>query len=403
MITRRFLLQSAGVAAAYSAQGFCAARAENAPGVTDTEIKIGQTMPYSGPVSAFGIIGRTELAYFKMINEQGGVNGRKLNLISVDDAYSPPKTVEQTRRLVEQEQVAFIFGTVGTAPNTAISTYLNENKIPQLFIASGVSKFADPQRLPWTITFDPNRRSEGRLFAKQIAMTRSEAKIGVLYQNDDLGRDYLAGVRDGLGADHTTMLAKAASYEVSDPTVDSQIITLQGAGVDSLIIAATPKAAALAIRKVYDLGWAPERYLATIASSITAVLKPAGIEKSKGVITNLWAKDPTDPRWKDDPDCREWATFVARYMTPVDLAELNASYGYKVASLMTYVLKRCGDDLSRENIMRQATHIKEYVSPLALPGAKINTSPDDYRVNRQFQLARFNGVNWETFGELLTD
>ena len=232
MITRRFLFQSAVAAAAYSAQGFRAAQADHAPGVTDTEIKIGQTMPYSGPVSAFGVIGRTELAYFKMINEQGGVNGRKINLVSVDDAYSPPKTVEQTRRLIEQEQVAFIFGTIGTAPNTAISTYLNDNKIPQLFIASGVSKFADPQRFPWTITFDPMRRSEGRLFAKHIVSAAPDAKIGVLYQNDDLGHDYLAGVTDGLGADHATMLVKEASYELADPTVDSQIITLQGAGVE---------------------------------------------------------------------------------------------------------------------------------------------------------------------------
>jgi branched-chain amino acid transport system substrate-binding protein len=403
MITRRFLLQSAAAAAAYSAQGVRVARAENAPGVTETEIKIGQTMPYSGPVSAYGVIGRTELAYFKMINDQGGINGRKITLISLDDGYSPPKTVEQTRRLVEQEQVAFIFGTVGTAPNTAICAYLNENKIPQLFIASGVSKFADPQRLPWTITFDPIRRSEGRLFAKYIVTTTPDAKIGVLYQNDDLGRDYLAGVRDGLGADHAAMLAKAVSYEVSDPTVDSQIIALQGAGVDSLIIAATPKAAAQAIRKSYDLGWAAERYLVTIASSITAVLKPAGLEKSKGVITTLLGKDPTDPRWEDDPDYKGWAAFVTRYMTPAELTELFAAYGYGVATLMTYVLKRCGDDLSRENIMRQATTIKDYVGPFALPGAKINTSPDDYRVNRRFQLARFTGANWEPFGELLTD
>jgi branched-chain amino acid transport system substrate-binding protein len=402
MITRRFLLHSAAAAVAYSAQGFRVARAENAAGVTDTEIKIGQTMPYSGPASAYGVIGRTELAYFKMINEQGGVNGRKINLISIDDGYSPPKTVEQTRRLVEQEQVAFIFGTVWTAPNTAISTYLNEHKIPQLFIASGVSKFADPQRLPWTITFDPNRRSEGRLFAEHIVRTMPNAKIGVLYQNDDLGRHYLAGVREGLGADHASMLAKVASYELSDPTVDSQIITLQCTGVDSLIIAATPKAAAQAIRKSYDLGWAPERYLATLVSSVKAVLKPAGIEKSKGVITIRWGRDPTDPRWKDDPDSKEWAAFVARYMTPPEL-DLDTAYGYQVAMLMTYVLKRCGDDLSRGNIMRQATNIKGYVAPFALPGTAINTSPDDYRINRQFQLARFNGERWEPFGDVVTD
>jgi len=263
--------------------------------------------------------------------------------------------------------------------------------------------FADPQHYPWTITYDPIRRSEGRLFAKYIVKTTPDAKIGVLYQNDDLGHDYLAGVREGLGADHATMLVKEVSYELSDPTVDSQVVTLQGAGVDSLIIAATPKAAAQAIRKAYDLGWAPERYLGSPASSITTVLKPAGIEKSKGVITNLWGKDPSDPRWKADPDYKEWAAFVANYMTPAELTEINATYGYKAASLMTYVLKKCGDNLSRENIMRQATNIKDYVGPMALPGAKINISPDDYRVNRQFQLARFNGVIWEWFGDVLTD
>ena len=279
-----------------------AARAANAPGVTATEIKIGQTMPYSGPASAFGTIGRTEVAYFHMVNDLGGINGRKVNLISLDDGYSATKTVEQTRRLIEQEQVAFIFGSVGTAPNAAIRSYLNENKIPQLFVASGFSMFADPHG------FNPSYRSEGRAFAKYIVSTKPDAKIAVLYQNDDLGKDYLNGVKDGLGTSHAAMLVKEASYEVSEPTVDSQVVSLQDSGANTLIVAANAKAAAQAIRKAYDLEWMPERYLGSTAASITSVPeKPAGSEKSKGVITNYWGKDPADPRWADDPAASEWA------------------------------------------------------------------------------------------------
>jgi branched-chain amino acid transport system substrate-binding protein len=313
MITRRFLLQSAAAAAAYSGQGFQAAHAENAPGITDTEIKIGQTMPYSGPASAYSVIGRTELAYFKMINEQGGVNGRKINLISLDDAYSPPKTVEQVRRLVEEERVAFLFQTVGTACNSAIRQYCNDNKVPQLFVPTGAAKFADPQHFPWTMGYPPNYQLEARIYAQHILKTKPDGKIGVLYQNYDYGKDFLIGLRDGLGADHAGMVIKEVSYETSEPTVESQIVTLQGSGADVFLIAATPKFAAQAIRKAYDIGWTPVRYLNNVSASIATVLKPAGLEKSKGAITAIYEKDATDARWKEDAGFKQFAAFIVKY------------------------------------------------------------------------------------------
>ena len=400
MITRRFLLQSAAAAAAYSAQGFGAARAENAPGVTDTEIKIGQTMPYSGPVSAYGVIGRTEAAYFKMINEQGGVNGRKINLISLDDAYSPPKTVEQVRRLVEQERVAFLFNTLGTPPNTAIRQYLNDNKIPQLFVATGAAKWNDSKHFPWTMGFQPNYQLEARIYAQHILKTKPDGKIGVLYQNDDYGKDYLIGLRDGLGADHAGMVIKEVSYETSEPTVESQIVTLQGSGADVFLIAATPKFAAQAIRKAYDIGWTPVRYLNNVSASIATVLKPAGLEKSKGAITAIYEKDATDARWKEDAGFKQFAAFIAKYMSPNDLIDLNAAYGFCAAPTLLQVLKQCGNDLSRDNVMRQAANLKDLELPMLLPGIKVNTSPDNFGPIRQEALATFNGESWEQFGGL---
>ena len=400
MITRRFLLQSAAAAAAYSAQGFGAARAENAPGVTDTEIKIGQTMPYSGPVSAYGVIGRTEAAYFKMINEQGGVNGRKINLISLDDAYSPPKTVEQVRRLVEEERVAFLFNTLGTPPNTAIRQYLNDNKIPQLFVATGAAKWNDPKHFPWTMGFQPNYQLEARIYAQHILKTKPDGKIGVLYQNDDYGKDYLIGLRDGLGADHAGMVIKEVSYETSEPTVESQIVTLQGSGADVFLIAATPKFAAQAIRKAYDIGWTPVRYLNNVSASIATVLKPAGLEKSKGAITAIYEKDATDARWKEDAGFKQFAAFIAKYMSPNDLIDLNVAYGFCAAPTLLQVLKQCGNDLSRDNVMRQAANLKDLELPMLLPGIKVNTSPDNFSPIRQEALATFNGESWEQFGGL---
>jgi branched-chain amino acid transport system substrate-binding protein len=335
-----------------------------------------------------------------MTNEMGGVNGRKLNLISLDDGLSPPKTVEQIRRLIELEQVAFIFGTLGTASNAAIRPYLNDNKVPQLFVASGDSMFGDPQHYPWTIGFYPNYRSEARNYARHILETKPDAKIAVLYQKPAFV-DYLAGLRDALGADHAAMLVKEVSYEFSEPTVDSQVITLQAAGADTLIIAATPKFAAQAIRKAYDIGWAPVRYLGYPSASIATVLKPAGLDKSKGLITAFFAKDPTDERWKDDAGYKQWAAFAAKYLTPVDLIDANAVDSFCAAATLVQVLKQCGDDLSRENIMRQAANIKDLELPMLLPGIKINTSPDRFYPIRQMQLAAFDGESWQLFGDLI--
>ena len=398
MLTRRSFLQS-GAAAAFAASA-SVAWAESAPGVTGAEIKIGQTMPYSGPASAYGAIGRTETAYFKMINEMGGVNGRRINLISLDDSYSPPKTVEQVRRLVEQEQVAFLFNTLGTPPNLAIRPYCNENKIPQLFVATGAATFSDPKHYFWTMGWQPNYQTEASIFAKHIMKTKPDAKIAALYQNDDFGKDYLVGLKQGLGADHAGMLIKEASYEVSEPTVDSQIVTLQGSGADVLLIAATPKFAAQAIRKTFDIGWTPARYMTDVSQSIAAVMKPAGPEKSKGVITAVYGKDPTDARWKDNAGFKAYSAFVEKYMSPKDLIDANVVYGFGAAATMIQVLKQCGADLSRENVMRQAANLKDLELPMLLPGIKINTSPDDYSPIRQEALATFNGQSWEQFGEL---
>jgi branched-chain amino acid transport system substrate-binding protein len=399
MINRRAFLQSSAAAAAFAASA-SPSRADNAPGVTDSEIKIGQTMPYSGPASAYGVIGRTEAAYFKMINEQGGVNGRKINLISLDDGYSPPKTVEQVRRLVEDEKVAFLFNTLGTPPNLAIRQYLNDNKVPQLFVATGAATFSDPQHFPWTMGYQPNYQTEAKIFGKHIIATKPDAKIAALYQNDGFGKDYLIGLKDGLGADHAGMVIKEASYETSEPTVDSQIVSLQGSGADVLLIAATPKFAAQAIRKTFDVGWTPVRYMTDVSQSIASVMKPAGLEKSKGVITAIYGKDPTDARWKDDAGFKEYEAFIGKYMTPHDLIDANAVYGFGAAATMIQVLKQCGNDLSRANVMKQAANLKGLELPMLLPGIKVNTSPDNFSPIRQEALASFNGESWEQFGGL---
>jgi branched-chain amino acid transport system substrate-binding protein len=400
MLTRRSFLQSSAAAAALAVSARSASA--DTPGVTDTEIKIGQTMPYSGPASAYGVIGRVDLAYFQMINDMGGINGRKINLISLDDGYSPPKTVEQTRRLVEQEHVAFIFNSLGTPPNAAIREYLNDNKVPQLFISTGAAMFSDPEHFPWTMGIIPNYQTEARIYAKHILATKPDAKIAVLYQNDSFGKDYLIGLKDGLGADHAGMVIEEASYEVSEPTVDSQIITMQGSGADLLLIAATPKFAAQAIRKAFDIGWAPVRYMSYVSQSIVAVMRPAGLEKSKGVISAAYLKDPTDARWKDDRGMKEWQAFCAKYLTQTDFLDGNAAAGFTYAATLVPVLEHCGTDLSRENIMKQATNLTDLELPLLLPGMKINTSPTNYSPIRQMQLATFNGESWQLFGELLT-
>jgi branched-chain amino acid transport system substrate-binding protein len=372
------------------------------PGVSDTEIKIGQTMPYSGPASAWGAIGKAEAAYFRYINDMGGVHGRKVNFISLDDGYSPPKTVEQTRNLIEREQVAFIFGTLGGVTNLATRQYLNENRIPQLFLAAAADIFADAH-FPWTMGFNPALVTEGHIYAKHIRSTKPDAKIGVLFQNDVLGKPFLKGIQEGLGPEHGDMIVKAASYEVSDPTVDSQVVAIQGAGADTLVIVSAPKPAAQAIRKAYDIGWMPQRYLFSGSASIPATFKPAGLDKSKGVVTAAYLKDPNDPRWKEDSGYKEFAAFVSKYMSPEQLTDPAVLYGYGAAMLMTHVLRQCSDDLSRENILRQATNIKDFELPVGLPGTRINTSPENYFPIRQMQLSTFNGESWEPFGDVVRD
>jgi branched-chain amino acid transport system substrate-binding protein len=401
MTNRRTFLQStAATAAAVLMSGVGRARAT--PGVTDTEIKIGQTMPYSGPLSAYGVEGRTEAAFFKMVNEQGGVNGRKINLISLDDGYSPPKTVEQVRRLVEQEGVAFFFNTLGTPTNLAIRQYLNDLKIPQLFVASGASVFSDPQHFPWTVGFNPNYQTEARVYGKHILGAKPNAKIALLYQNDGFGKDYLTGLKDGLGAGHAGMLIATASYETAEPSVDSQVVTLQGSGADLFVIVASPKFAAQAIRKSFDLAWDATRYITNVSASIATVLKPAGLDKSKGLIAADFVKDVFDPRFKDDAGVKQWTAFCDKYLSATEFADGNAAYAFGAAQTMTQVLKQCGADLSRENVLKQATNLKDLELPMLLPGIKLNTSPTNYSPIRQLQLAQFDGASWQLFGDLIS-
>ena len=371
-------------------------------GVTATEIKIGQTMPYSGPVSAFGALGRGEVAYFKMLNERGGINGRKVTLISLDDSYAPPKTVEQTRRLVESEEVALIFSSIGTAHNTAIAKYLQSKNIPQLFVGSGASKFADITQYPQaTLGVQGPFRYEARLYARHALGKNPNAKFAVLSQNDDFGRDYLLGLKDVLG-DKYDSLVTAATYEVQDPTIDSQIVKLKASGADVLVIAATPKFAAQSIRKVYEIGWRPLTFLSNVAVWINTVMEPAGVEAGVGILSTAYIKDPDDPAWKDDPGVRGWREFMIKYVPDADLHDTNYVNSYNSAMALEAVLKACGDDLSTENILRQAYAIKDLELPMLLPGIKVNTSPTDHVPVDQMQFMRFNGKSWERFGELQT-
>ncbi len=395
-----FSLASLAVLASATLAPAALAQKKYAPGVTDTEIKIGQTMPYSGPASAYGTIGKAEAAYFAMVNGQGGVDGRQINLISLDDGYSPPKAVEQVRRLVEQEGVAFIFQSLGTATNTAFRKYLNDRKIPQLFIASGASKWNDPKHFPWTMSWQPDYHTETVAYAKYILRTKPNAKISVLYQNDDAGKDYLQSLHDGLGDRFDDMVVLAASYEATDVTTGSQIVQLQASGADTLLDATSAKFAAQAIRQVYDIGWKPLHIMNYNSSSIAAVLNPAGLEKSVGLVTVGFLKDPNDPQWAEDVAVAEWRAWMAKYFPSGDPADANNVYGYLVAQTLIQVLEQCGDDLSRENIMRQAANLHDVSFPLLLPGIKINTSPTDYRPLEQLRLARFNGQNWQLFGDI---
>jgi branched-chain amino acid transport system substrate-binding protein len=371
------------------------------PGASDTEIKIGQTMPYSGPASAYGAIGRAEAAYFRKVNDEGGVNGRKIVFISLDDGYSPAKTVEMTRRLVEQDQVLLMFASLGTPTNTAVHSYMNANKVPQLFVATGASKWNDPQGHPWTMGLQPNYQTEAQIYARYILQTKPNAKIGVLYQNDDYGKDYLKGLKDGLGEKAAAMIVAEVSYEVTDATVDSQIMQLRGAGVDVFVDITTPKFAAQAIRRTYDAGWKPMHFLNNVSSSVGAVLAPAGLEKSAGLITGLYRKDPTDSRWDNDPAMIAWRTFMKTYNPEGGLTDDNNVAGYGTARTLVHVLKQCGDNLTRENVMKQAASLKDYDNGTSLPGIRANTSPTDYAPIKAMQLARFDGKTWVPFGDVL--
>ena len=371
------------------------------PGASDTEIKIGQTMPYSGPGSTYGTIGKTEMAYFTMMNDHGGVNGRKIRLISLDDGYSPPRTVEQIRKLVEEEGVLLTFQNLGTAHNTAIHKYMNAKKVPQLFVSTGASKWGDPEHFPWTMGLLPPYQNESRIYAKYLLKNKPDAKIAILYQNDDYGKDYLKGFKDGLGDNAAKMIVAEVTYEPTDPTIDSQIVSLQGSGADAFFDIAIPKFAAQAIRKAYDIGWKPLHIINNVSSSIASVLQPAGLEKSVGVISCQYLKDPTDPGWKDDKAIKDYVAFMKRYYPDGNPDDIINVYGYAAAQTLVQVLKQCGDDLTRENVMRQAANLKDLEVAGLLPGIRINTSPTDFYPIKQVRLMRFDGKRWVHFGEVL--
>jgi branched-chain amino acid transport system substrate-binding protein len=372
------------------------------PGASDTEIKIGNIMPYSGPASSYSVIGKTESAYFNKINAEGGVNGRKINFISYDDGYSPPKTVEQARKLVESDDVLLIFNSLGTPPNSAIQKYMNQKKVPQLFVATGATKWNDPKEFPWTMGFQPNYQSEAQIYAKYILKNVPNAKIAVLYQNDDYGKDYLKGLKDGLGSKAASMIVAVESYETTEPTIDSHIVNLKASGANVFFDVAIPKFAAQAIKESTGIEWKPVHFLNNVSSSISATIKPAGVQNSQGIISSAWLKDPTDPQWKDDTDIKAWNAFLDKYYPEANRSDANVIYGYAVAQAMVHVLQQCGDNLTRENIMKQAASLRDYTVAGLLPGIKINTSPSDFAPVSQMQLMRLKGDTWERFGNVIS-
>jgi branched-chain amino acid transport system substrate-binding protein len=400
-IHRRTLV-AAGAALAF-APSIVRADKKYDTGANDKEIKLGHTNPYSGPLSAYGVIGKAEAAYWKSVNDAGGINGRKINFITYDDGFQPPKTVEMVRKLVEDDQVFAIFQLLGTPTNTVVHKYLNQKKMPQLFVATGASKWGDPKNFPWTMGWQPDYATEGAIYAKHILANHKDARIGILWQNDDSGKDYVGGFMKGLGKDNEKLVVASVSYEVTDPTVDSQIIQLKSADANIVFIETAPKAAAQAIRKIADLNWKPIRYLANVSASVAAVLKPAGFDNSKDIITAAYLKDATDPQWVDAPDFKEWKAWMAKYIPDGNLADSGYTYAYSVCSTMRDVLTRCGDDLTRVNLMKQAASMKNLVVPLLLPGIKINTSPTDFFPIQSVQLAAFDGETWKLFGDVLSN
>lgn len=395
----RLIPLAAATAVAFSAPAIGQKKYD--PGASDTEIKIGNTNPYSGPASAYGTIGKAIAAYFKMVNEQGGINGRKVTFVTYDDGYSPPKTVEMARKLVEQDQVLLLFQTLGTPSNTAIHKYMNMQKVPQMHVATGATKWNDPRNFPWTMGWQPNYQTEGRIYAEYILKNKPNAKIGILYQNDDYGKDYLKGFHDGLGDKGKAMIVKEVSYEVTDPTVDSQIVQLQAAGADTFFNITTPKFAAQAIRKAYDIGWKPLHFLNNVSTQVGSVLKPAGLEKSVGLISTAYLKDPTDKEWANDPAIKKWEEFMKKYYPDGSLIENSNVYGYTVAATLHQVLKQAGDNLTRDNVMKQAANVKDFAVDTLIPGIKINTGSGDYAPIESVQLMRFDGNSWVRFGNVM--
>ena len=396
---RRSLLATAG--AALAAAPLARALADTVVGVTATEIKIGNIMPYSGPASAYGAIGHGHVAFFKRLNEQGGVGGRKVNFITLDDGYAPPKTVEQARRLVEQEQVAFLFNPLGTPNNSAIQKYMNQKKVPHIFLSTGADKWGDPEHFPWTMGWQPSYRTEAQIYAKYIMKNKPAAKVVVLYQNDDFGKDYLIGLKDGFGKDYAKYVLKEFSFEVTDATIDSQAVSMQATGADTIVTAATPKFAAQMIRKVADMNWKPLHFLTNVSASVGAVITPAGPEKAVGIITSAYAKDPTDPTWDKDAGMIEWRAFMKKYLPDADLTDGGYVFSYGVCTTLLQVLKQCGTDFSRENIIKQAASLKNLVVPTLLPGVIVSTSATNFHPIRQMQLSKWSGKTWELFGDII--
>jgi branched-chain amino acid transport system substrate-binding protein len=401
MKIQKRLLVAAAAAAFALGSGTALAAKMYGPGVTDTEIKIGNINPYSGPASAYGAIGKGIAAYFKMVNDNGGINGRKIDFISLDDGYSPPKTVEQARKLVEQDQVLLIFQSLGTPTNTAIHKYMNAKKVPQLFVATGAGKWNDPKHYHWTMGWQPSYPGEAEIYAAWLLKNKPDAKVGILYQNDDYGKDYLNGFLKGLGKHAKKMVVAKESYEVTDPTIDSQIIKLKNSGADTFFNITTPKFAAQAIRAAYDTGWKPLQFLNNVSSAIGSVLKPAGFDKSTGVITTVYQMDYSDPQFKDDPAMKAWEAWMDKYMPGADKTNGNYIFAYNVAYTMEQVLKQAGDNLTRANVMKQAANLKNLKVPLLLPGITVSTSPTDYAPIQCEQLAKFDGTEWKRFGEVI--
>src|ERR1700754_157474 len=371
-------------------------------GATDTEIKIGNIEAYSGPASAYGMIGKTEEAYFKMINDAGGGNGRKINFVTYDDGYSPPKTVEQTRKLIESDEVLLIFNALGTPTQTAVQKYQNTKKVPQLFVATGASKWNDPKDFPWTMGFQPSYRVEARIFAKYILKEKPNAKVAVFYANDDFGKDYVAGLKDVFGDKASTLIVAEESYETTEPSIDGHIVKLKGTGADVFVNIATPKFAAQAIKKIAELDWKPMHLMTDVSISIGAVMKPAGLDASEGVLSAGYLKDASDPQWKDDAGMKKFMGLANKYMPGSDISDANLVYGFSAAQTMVQVLKQCGDNLTRENVMKQAASLKNFEPDTLLPGVHVTTGPTDFAPIEQLKMMKFKGENWEFFGDIIS-